>query len=119
MHGGVSGPVGYVITFLHFTPDRAPIRVYGATLTDDAGRDVPFFLNTPANDDFLPYGALVIPQRPLKPNARYSVSVAASTDDGRNISRRWSFTTGGAPPRIPPIQDVATLAPARASGGEA
>jgi hypothetical protein len=92
MHG-VRGRTGYVVTFAHFSQDGAPIEVQSAALTDSAGRRVACFVNTPANDSRLPNGAFLIPEAPLRPGTTYTADVRASTADGRDISRHWSFTT--------------------------
>lgn len=91
---GARLPVGYVITFAYFAAGEPKIRVKNATLTE-GGKAVPFFLNSPENDDEIGgAGAFVIPKSSLKPGATYAVTVQAETTDGKDISRSWSFTTG-------------------------
>jgi hypothetical protein len=91
---GARLPVGYVITFVYFAPGEPKIRVKNASLME-GGKPVPFFLNTPENDEEIGgAGAFLIPKSALKAGATYAVSVEAETTDGKDISRRWSFTTG-------------------------
>lgn len=54
-------------------------------------------MNTFENGPQLKYAdeALILPIRPLKPHARYTVAVSAKTKSGKDISRRWHVTTGG------------------------
>src|SRR5262249_31329272 len=47
---GVDGTCGYPIVFGYFSPTMDKIVVDGATLRTTRGEDVPFWLNTPAND---------------------------------------------------------------------
>jgi hypothetical protein len=81
--------VGYVVTYL--APDGA-LQVLSAQLTTAAGQAVPCYVNTPENDDAI-HGVLLIPKQPLAPATAYTASVQATGADGRDISRRWSFTT--------------------------
>jgi uncharacterized protein YkwD len=99
VHGGgaATGPTGYIITFFSFGGDDPKVIVAGATLTAPDGRAVPVWLNTPANDDFLKNGALIIPRKPLAPATTYRVTVEATDDSGADRSRSWSFTTAAAP----------------------
>lgn len=94
IHGKKPGRTGYVIAYAFFGKGNAAISVASAALTDAAGHPVACFLNTPANDSHLKNAVLIIPQAPLKPNTVYTAEVKASTAVGRNISRRWMFTTG-------------------------
>ncbi len=94
-----AGPVGYAIAFASFAlaggdaGGPARLRVSRATLTlEETGAAVPFFLNTPANDDHLSNAAFLIPTRPLRPGTTYRVSVRAEAN-GRDVSRTWTFTT--------------------------
>jgi uncharacterized protein YkwD len=92
------GRSGYIISFAYFAPDAPPIELESATLTDSYGRRVPCFVNSPANDSHLPNGVFLIPVDPLRPNTTYTADVRAASADGRDISRRWSFTTGRSAP---------------------
>ncbi|MCC6443060.1 MAG: hypothetical protein IT210_06325 [Armatimonadetes bacterium] len=89
----VKRPVGYVIVFVYYTPDNERIRVTSAFLTDSRGREIPFFLNAPTNDNHLTNAVFLIPRQPLKPANTYTVSVDAYAASGKNISREWNFTT--------------------------
>ncbi len=98
IHPGAKRVAGYVILFAWVTLERQRIKVTGATLTTERGEAVSIHLNTPDNDPFLTEAALIIPQKPLRPNTKYEVHVTASTVSGTDISRRWTFTTGQARP---------------------
>ncbi|HET6387385.1 MAG TPA: CAP domain-containing protein [Armatimonadota bacterium] len=92
----VSGVVGYPITLFSFSSSQNdPVASAQASLTDAAGDAIPFYLNTPADDTELTNGIFLIPTHPLSPHTTYVVSVRGATASGRDISRRWSFTTGG------------------------
>ncbi len=88
------GTCGYPIVFAHFTPMLDKIIVDGASLETALGAQVPFWLNTPANDKELDVAAFVIPRQPLSPNTGYTVTVNAHTKSGEDISRTWRFVTG-------------------------
>jgi hypothetical protein len=90
---GVGGETGYVITLFYFTPTDERMTVKSATLTLKDGTPVPCYVNTPANDDALKNGVLIIPKKYLKPLTTYTAAVEATTTSGETISRRWSFTT--------------------------
>ena len=94
LHPG-RAPVGYAITFFHFSPQGGRVRVTQARLTNGQGAPVPIYLNTPENDDELKNGALLIPRQPLLPGGSYKVAVTATTETGESLSRTWSFTTSG------------------------
>ena len=90
--------VGTVVSFSHFTPQNEPIRVSCAAIFDESGEAVPFYINTPQNDDELTDTVFLIPKMPLKPGALYTVSVRAyGATDGNALHRQWSFTTEPAP----------------------
>jgi len=91
---GVSGRTGYILTYAYFSPEPGKIRVQKATLRDALGDEVRCFLNTPTNDSHLPNGVFLIPADPLRPVTTYTAEVRATNASGRDISRRWSFTTG-------------------------
>lgn len=90
MHSGAELPTGYPILLCDFgVKSLAAAR---ATLEAD-GKAVPFYLNSPQNDDALQTAVFVIPVEPLKPNTTYRVSVHAQDEAGNPIDRSWSFTT--------------------------
>ena len=93
VHRGVSGKVGYVITFAHYASALQKIDVQRAELRE-GGRLVDVFVNTPANDEALQNGAIIIPKSPLRANTTYEVYVRAFDSKRNDISRRWRFTTG-------------------------
>ena len=102
MHGA-KAPVGYVITYFVYAAENPIIQVTGAQLLTADKKPVPFYLNTPANDDELTNGALLIPREPLQPGARYTATIQAFTANGINISRTWSFTTASEKPQPAPV----------------
>ncbi|HEY3266164.1 MAG TPA: CAP domain-containing protein [Armatimonadota bacterium] len=89
--------IGYPIVFNWDAWPREEIVVSGAALADAKGQPVDIAVNTPANDPHLEHGSTVVllPRRPLAPHATYTVNLRATTKAGRDISRTWSFTTGG------------------------
>lgn len=93
MHRGPGGPVGYVVTYGLNAPALQRIRVVRAELRE-AGRIVDCYVNTPANDETLETGVILIPKSPLRPQTTYEAYVEASDSRGKDISRRWRFTTG-------------------------
>jgi hypothetical protein len=93
IHPGAEPPTGYPIILHCFQGSAKGISNVKATLTS-AGKPIPFYLNTPANDSELPSGVLIIPKAGLKPNTKYSVSVTGFDAAGAPIDRSWSFTTG-------------------------
>lgn len=95
VHPDARAPVGYVITLFYFGAEQERLSNVEASLVTSSGRPVPFYLNTPDNDDFLQKGVLLVPQKPLEPGTTYRVCVRASTKTGKPavIERRWSFTT--------------------------
>lgn len=94
IHQNVRYPLGYPIVFAYFSPTKKALKVRVAKLSDEAGADVPCHVNTPENDNELKYAAFLIPQRPLKPNTKHFARIEASVEDGPDVSRIWSFTTG-------------------------
>lgn len=93
MHRGATSRVGYVITYAYCSPLAQRIDVQRAELRE-GGRLVDCYVNTPANDDTLQTGAIVTPRSQLRPLTTYEVYVKAFDARGRDISRRWRFTTG-------------------------
>lgn len=89
----VKGPVGYVIMLSCFTNANEKLVCDEAALSC-GGEKVPFYLNTPENDDHLTNTVLIMPTSTLKPNTTYSVSVRAHTASGMKVDKAWSFTTG-------------------------
>jgi uncharacterized protein YkwD len=85
---------GYPIT-LQFPPyDK--ITGVRATLVDERGRDVAFYLSDPEHPAMSTFGqwgvVCLIPKLPLRPETRYEARVDA-TWNGKPSTRRWSFTT--------------------------
>lgn len=91
--GAQGGTVGYAITMFLFSPEAVRIKVAKAVLTTADGKPVPAYINTPANDDFLRNGVLILPKKALRPGTTYKVAITAATLSGQDISRSWSFTT--------------------------
>lgn len=78
-------------------PDGWPVKDVTATLKDSSAEDVPVWLLTPekpaasADDQRNTVG--LIAKQPLKPNARYTVTVSAKVGE-EMWTKTWSFTTG-------------------------
>jgi len=84
---------GYPIT-IQFPPFDKLTGVR-ATLVDERGKDVAFYLSDPQHPatSFGQYGVVcLIPKLPLRPESRYEVRVDA-TWKGKAGTWRWSFTT--------------------------
>jgi hypothetical protein len=93
MHRGASGRVGYVVSFAVNAPYPQRIQVSAAELRE-GGRVVDCYVNTPANDEILPNGVILIPKSPLRAFTTYEAYVQAKDSRGNDVSRRWRFTTG-------------------------
>jgi uncharacterized protein YkwD len=88
------GRAGYPIT-IQFPPyDK--VTAVRATLVDERGRNVPFYLSDPEHPAMSSFGqwgvVCLIPKVPLNPRSRYEVKVDA-TWNGKPGTWRWSFTT--------------------------
>jgi hypothetical protein len=85
---------GYPITIQFPAYDK--LTQVRATLVDEKGKDVAFYLSDPehpAMTSFGQYGVVcLIPKLPLNPESRYEVKVDA-TWKGKAGTWRWSFTT--------------------------
>ena len=88
------GRAGHPIT-LQFPPYEK-ITGVRATLVDENGKTVPFYLSDPEHPAMTTFGqwgvVCLIPKLPLRPETRYEVRVDA-TWNGKPVTRRWSFTT--------------------------
>lgn len=93
MHRGVIGRVGYVVSYMVNAPYPQRIQVTVAELRE-SGRIVDCFVNTPANDDVLTTGVILIPKSPLRALTTYEAYIQAKDSRGKDVSRRWRFTTG-------------------------
>jgi uncharacterized protein YkwD len=96
MHRGGGGKVGYVISFGVYSafPQRIDVRKVELR---EGGRLVDCYLNTPSNDDAMQTGVIIIPKSPLRALTTFEAYVQAKDSRGRDISRRWRFTTGKNP----------------------
>lgn len=85
---------GFPITLL-VPASFVKIKVARASLADDRGRPVPFYLLTPSNDPnkFLSNAVALVPKEPLAPATTYRVSVSYKLNDGPQVDAAWSFTT--------------------------
>ena len=88
------GRAGHPIT-IQFPPYDKVTRVR-ATLVDDRGKDVAFYLSDPEHPAMSSFGqwgvVCLIPKVPLRPGSRYEVKIDA-TWNGKPGTWRWSFTT--------------------------
>jgi uncharacterized protein YkwD len=87
------GSVGYVVSYQVYLPEGSGLVVKSAKLMAADGTDIACFRNTPSVDEHLKNGVLLIPQKPLKAGTIYRANVEAATDDGKDLSKSWSFTT--------------------------
>ena len=85
-------PVGYPIVFHRFDSKAKKLLDVRATLTCD-GKDVPFFLNSPTNDEFCQTTVILLPRDPMEKGKTYQVFVSAVDDLGQKLEKSWSFTT--------------------------
>lgn len=103
---------GYPITINAYAADGVLLSDVTATLTTAAGATVPIYINTPANDDFLSGGVILLPVQPLLPDTTYQVAFQAKDDSGHTLTRTWRFTTAApvppASPHLKPKSPVAT-----------
>jgi uncharacterized protein YkwD len=117
-----TGRAGYPITA--FFPDSAPVKSASATLTDDAGKDVPVWFSSaeaPANPKYAKLQGntiCLIPKEPLRPNTTYRVHLRGQRG-GSGWQKAWQFTTGpaGPSPAEAAQQVVARLNVYRAAAG--
>ncbi|MDX1935222.1 MAG: CAP domain-containing protein [Capsulimonadales bacterium] len=88
---------GYPITLFVQGPDADRLRNVKASLTDETGAVIPFFLNTADNDPLCPAnGVLLIPEKPLLSGATYRVRIAAAGAPERTYEEKWTFSTARA-----------------------
>ncbi|MCE9558390.1 MAG: CAP domain-containing protein [Armatimonadetes bacterium] len=85
--------VGTVISY-NFFPTNTKLTFVSASLTLSTGELVPFWLNTPENDEYLKAAAFLTPKVPLSPQCKYNVALTIKDAAGKDISQAWSFTTG-------------------------
>lgn len=93
LHPTASWPPGYPLVYARFGPNSRPFVVREASLETSGGDGVPFFLNTPANDDQLTNAVVIIPQKPLSHGTTYVARVTGEQSDGTPFQRVWRFTT--------------------------
>src|SRR5499427_3509291 len=85
---GAAKPAGYPVTLAFGGAQKLTVTT-GRLLGPD-GQDVPSYTLSPGNQISAAEWSLV-PQSPLKPGARYTAEVIG-TVDGKDFSKRWSFT---------------------------
>ena len=93
--GTATGPYLYVMFDGPKLSVTATATATGASLTGPDGA-VPIAVvdnQTSGLEGLLPTGMQVIPQSPLRPNGRYTASVAARVGK-QEFTKTWSFTTG-------------------------
>jgi hypothetical protein len=84
-------PSGYPITLQ--VGDAQHLQLATSRLLDADGKEVPSYTLAPGDQVSASQWALLARQ-PLSPGARYTVEVAG-TVDGKDFSKRWSFTAAG------------------------
>ncbi len=89
-----SGHTGYVITLAAFGME-GKLRFVRASLSDSSGGSVPFWVNSPENDNHLRNAVFVIPQKPLQSGTTYEVKIVFGFGNGGELDRTWRFTTQG------------------------
>jgi hypothetical protein len=102
-------PVGYILSATFFGEAGDRIASGEGSLTDPTGTPVPCQLSTPDRDNHLDNTALLIPQRPLQPGARYRAMILLRTASGVVLTRTWSFVTASACPSAPTGSILATF----------
>ena len=85
---GAAKPAGYPVTLALGGAQKLTVTTGRLLGPDD--QDVPSYTLSPGNQISAAEWSLV-PQRPLKPGARYTAEVIG-TVDGKDFSKRWSFT---------------------------
>jgi|GEM_PF-1372253 len=93
IHSTTTRVTGYPIVFSHFGAGYPRIRKMFAWLVGPDGKDVPIWLNTPDNDSSLTLAAILIPQKPLRPNSTYKVGFDGSDENGQTVRAETSFST--------------------------
>jgi uncharacterized protein YkwD len=88
-----SNVCGYPIVVGYFDSSTNKLQLQSATLTSADGKDVPVWINSPSTDEMLTNATIILPQKPLAPNAKYSISVKMSSGD-KTLEKTWSFSTG-------------------------
>lgn len=112
---GVRGPVGYPIT-LTFGRRPASLRLADARLTGPEGV-VQVLLYDPVRDPELEDTVAVIPARPLRPGARYVVTLSGQVNYGPGpepFQYTWSFQTA---PEARPVLTRRVITFRSAGGG--
>lgn len=89
--------VGYPISLSVHDDKTIELKTLSATLVDDAGRSVPFYLVDSSQETDHKCHVFLIPTQPLVPGKTYTVTVSGARlqKDGGSIPlhRTWSFTT--------------------------
>jgi len=92
LYPGAKLPLGYPIVVSVVQQGGTGFAEVNASLTA-GGVDVPFFLNSPGNDDQLVSSFVIIPKKPLTPNTAYKVKVWGKNASGDPFTHEWGFTT--------------------------
>ncbi|MFD2442818.1 CAP domain-containing protein [Bacillus sp. CGMCC 1.16607] len=91
--------VGYPISYAYFSKNKNDqLIVEKVSLTNVAGKAVPFYPVTPSIDDHGQHHVFIIPKAPLQPGTKYKAVVSAKvkTENGtKDVSKIWTFTTAG------------------------
>jgi len=89
--------VGYPISISIHDSNTKELKTLSASLRDEEGSDVPFYLVDSSKETDFKKHAFIIPQEPLKSDTEYTVSVKAVriTNDKKEIpvEKEWTFKT--------------------------
>jgi len=89
--------VGYPISLSVHEDKTVELKTQSASLTDDRGRSVPFYLVDSSQEKDNKKHVFIIPVQPLAPGKTYTATVSGARlqKDGASIpiNRTWSFTT--------------------------
>ena len=88
----MKGPVGYPIVMAVFGQGADTLRLRSDQLKT-SGRTVPIVALHPGNDKKAKGAVILVPRTPLNPRTRYQVQITY-TQNGRQTTKQWSFTTG-------------------------
>lgn len=84
---------GYPIVFLDTHERSGSLTVQQVELRAGDGPPIAVNVREPNNDKHFRDAIAIIPERPLTPMTRYTVSVKVLLSDGKSVFKTWSFVT--------------------------